>query len=281
MTAGQPFGDSAEGTASSYLSMATSTKSAPSKKASPSKPKAESLQPASGSVAGFSKQGLQFLRDLKKNQDRDWFRERKDIYEQFVRQPMEALVLAASAACRKRGFSLYAKEKSPVMRVYRDIRFSPNKDPFNTHVGAGLKRTPGKEGSGEVYIHVSPESSFLAAGFWMPERPFVNAWRQSMDRDPKKFRALLAHLKKHNFELTGEHSLVRLPRGFEVHQGTDLEGHFKLTSYVIQRPLSASEYSSQKMLDSVVEFAVISRPLLEYGWALNHQPPRDPLVVEW
>ncbi len=61
MTAGQPFGDSAEGTASSYLGMATSTKSAPSKKASPSKPKGESLQPASGSFAGFSKQGLQFL----------------------------------------------------------------------------------------------------------------------------------------------------------------------------------------------------------------------------
>jgi uncharacterized protein (TIGR02453 family) len=260
--------------------MATSTKSAPPKKAAPPKKTVEP-QPRSGSFAGFSKQGLQFLRDLKKNQDRDWFRERKDIYEQFVRQPMEALVLEVSAACRKRGFPLYAKEKSPVMRVYRDIRFSPNKDPFNTHVGAGLKRTPGKEGFGEVYIHVSPESSFLAAGFWMPERPFVNAWRQSIDRAPKQFRALLAHLEKHNFELAGERSLVRLPRGFEAHKGTDLEGYFKLVSYVIHRPLSPSEYSSPKMLDSVVEFALISRPLLEYGWASNRQPLRDPLAVEW
>src|SRR5271165_3889856 len=261
--------------------MPTTTKAAPTKKASPRKAKAGSVQPASGPFAGFSKQGLQFLGDLKKNQDRDWFRERKDIYEQFVRQPMEALVLEASAACRKRGFPLYTKEKAPVMRVYRDIRFSPNKAPFNTHVGAGLRRTPGKEGFGEVYIHVSPESSFLAAGFWMPERPFVNAWRQSMDRDPKKFLALLAHLKKHNFELICERPLVRLPRGFEAHQGTELEQHFKLISYVIHRPLPPSEYSSPKMLDSVVEFAFISRPLLEYGWALNHQPPRATLAVEW
>lgn len=261
--------------------MATSTKLAPAKKVSPRKPKAASVQSTSASFAGFPKQGLQFLRDLKKNQDRDWFRERKDLYEQFVRQPMEALVIEASAACRKRGFPLYAKEKSPVMRVYRDIRFSPNKDPFNTHVGAGLKRTPGKEGFGEVYIHVSPESSFLAAGFWMPERPFVNAWRKEMDRDPKKFRALLAHLKKHGFEFVCEKPLVRLPRGFEGHQGSELEQHFKLISYVISRSLSASEYSSPKMLDSVVDFALISRPLLEYGWALSHQPPRDPLGVEW
>jgi uncharacterized protein (TIGR02453 family) len=261
--------------------MATSTKSAPARKVPARKQKAATSQAGSGRFTGFSKQALQFLRDLKKNQDRDWFRERKDLYEQFVRQPMEDLVLEASAACRKRGFPLYAKEKSPVMRVYRDIRFSPNKDPFNTRVGAGLRRTPGKEGFGEVYIHVSPESSFLAAGFWMPERPFVNAWRQAMDRDPKKFRALLDHLKKHKFQFMGERSLVRLPRGFEAHQGGDLEGHFKLTSYVIHRPLSASEYGSPKMLDSVVEFALISRPLLEFGWALNHQPPRDPLGVEW
>jgi uncharacterized protein (TIGR02453 family) len=261
--------------------MATSTKSAPAKRVSSSKPKATAVQSGASVFAGFSKQGLQFLRDLKKNQDRDWFRERKDTYEQFVRQPMEALVLQASAACRKRGFPLYAKEKAPVMRVYRDIRFSPNKDPFNTHVGASLKRTPGKEGFGEVYLHISPESSFIAAGFWMPERPFVNAWRKEMDRDPKKFRALLAHLKKQGLELGRERPLVRLPRGFEAHQGSDLEEHFKLISYVIHRPLLAAEYSSPKMIDAVVKFALISRPLLEYGWALNHQPPRDPLGVEW
>jgi uncharacterized protein (TIGR02453 family) len=261
--------------------MATSTKSAPAKRVSSSKPKTTVVQSGATAFAGFSKQGLQFLRDLKKNQDRDWFRERKDTYEQFVRQPMEALVLEASAACRKRGFPLYAKEKAPVMRVYRDIRFSPNKDPFNTHVGASLKRTPGKEGFGEVYLHISPESSFIAAGFWMPERPFVNAWRKEMDRDPKKFRALLTHLKKHGLELGRERPLVRLPRGFEAHQGSDLEEHFKLISYVIHRPLLAAEYSSPKMIDAVVKFALISRPLLEYGWALNHQPPRDPLGVEW
>jgi uncharacterized protein (TIGR02453 family) len=260
--------------------MATTTKLAPAKKA-PRGKAAEPLKTGPGSFSGFSKQGLQFLRDLKKNQDRDWFRERKDIYEEFVRQPMEALVLEASAACRKRGFPLYAREKTPVMRVYRDIRFSPNKDPFNTHVGAGLKRTPSKEGTGEVYIHVSPETSFLAAGFWMPERPFVNAWRQSMDRDPGKFSALLAHLKKQKFELTCERPLVRLPRGFEAHQGSELEEHFKLISFVIHRPLLASEYTSPKMLDSVVEFALISRPLLEYGWGLNYRPIRDPLAVEW
>jgi uncharacterized protein (TIGR02453 family) len=260
--------------------MASTTKLASAKTGPPKKTPAQA-QPASGLFAGFSKQALQFLRDLKKNQDRDWFRERKDIYEQSVRQPMEALVLEASSACRKRGFPLHTREKTPVMRVYRDIRFSPNKAPFNTHVSASLKRTPGKESVGEVYIHVSPEQSFLAAGFWMPERPFVNAWRRSMDGDPKKFLTLLAHLKKNNLELVRERPLVRLPRGFEAHQGSALEEHFKLISFVIHRPLSASDYTSPSLLDSVVDFALISRPLLEYGWALNHQPPRDPLGVQW
>ena len=257
------------------------TKLSPARKAPAGKKTAATLKPVPGPFTGFSEQGLKFLRDLKKNQDRDWFRERKDTYEQFVREPMEALVLEASAACRKRGFALYSREKTPVMRVYRDIRFSPNKAPFHTHVGASLKHTPGKEGFGEIYVHVSPDSSFLAAGFWMPERPFVNAWRQAMNRDPKKFSALLTHLKKHKFEFARENALVRLPRGYEAHQGSALEEHFKLVSYIVSRPLSAAEYSSAKLLKLVVDFALVSRPLLAYGWALNHQPPKDPLGVQW
>jgi uncharacterized protein (TIGR02453 family) len=249
-------------------------KSAVSKDAAFRTPAAASFT-VPGRFEGFPKKGLQFLRDIKENQDRDWFRERKDIYEEFVRQPMEALVIEAAAASRKRGFPLYAKEKSPVTRIYRDIRFSSNKDPFHTHVGAGIKRSAGKAGFGEVYIHISPEVSFLAAGFWMPERPFVNAWRASLDRDPDKFLTVLASLRKHGLEMSNEKPLARLPRGYERHAGKPIEPHLKLISYTVSRTLKPAEYHSPKMLDQVVDFVFKVRPLLEYGWALNSEPTRD------
>ncbi len=259
----------------------TATKKAAAKSAAAKvvAPKIAAATPPAGPApfGGFPKKGLQFLRDLKENQDREWFRERKDIYEEFVRQPMESLVLEAAATCRKRGFPLYAKEKNPVMRIYRDIRFSPNKNPFNTHVGAGIKRSAGKVGAGEVYIHVSPDMAFLAAGFWMPERPFLNAWRASLDREPEKFLKVVAHLKKQGLEMSQEKPLARLPRGYERHGGTPIEPYLKLISYTVSRILKPAEYHSPKMADLVVDFALHVRPLLEYGWALNYEPPRDVL----
>jgi uncharacterized protein (TIGR02453 family) len=249
----------------------TTKKAAPEKKAAA--PKAIDVK----AFEGFPKKGLQFLRELKDHQDRDWFRDRKDTYEEFVRLPMEYLVTEVAAACRKRGFPLYAKEKNPVMRVYRDVRFSPNKDPFNTHVGAGLKRSAGKVGHGEVYIHVSTESSFVAAGFWMPERPFINAWRAAMDRDPEKFLKVVAQLKKSGLEMGQEKPLVRMPRGYEQHAGTPIEPFFKLVSYTSARQLKTAEYQSPNLVEVVVDFALAVKPLLEFGWALNFESPRDVL----
>jgi uncharacterized protein (TIGR02453 family) len=240
-------------------------------------PGVKAPMPGPAPFEGFPKKGLQFLRDLKENQNRDWFRERKEVYEEFVRLPMERLVAEVAAACRKRAFPLYAKEKHPVTRIYRDIRFSPNKDPFNTHVSAGIKRSAGKVGFGEVYIHVSPETSFLAAGFWMPERPFVNAWRGALDRDPEKFLKVAAHLKKHGLEMNAEKPLVRLPRGYQQHAGTPIEPYLKMISYTVWRPMKPVEYQSPKMVTLVSDFVVVVKPLLEYGWALNCDSARDVL----
>ena len=74
--------------------------------------------------SGFPPEAFRFLAQLKRNNDREWFRERKQQYQEYVHRPMEALVHAVSEKCRAKRIPLYAKEKNPVMRVYRDIRFS-------------------------------------------------------------------------------------------------------------------------------------------------------------
>jgi uncharacterized protein (TIGR02453 family) len=233
---------------------------------------------ATPAFSGFPKAGIRFLRELKRNNDRDWFRERKHIYEEAVRTPMESLVRGIAAACQKRGFPLHAKDKNPVMRVYRDIRFSSDKSPFHTHVGGSLKNSHSKTAFGEMYIHISPEQSFIAAGFWMPERPFVQAWRNAMATHPKPFSRVLSALEKHGLDLVRERSLTRLPRGFEAQTDSPLADVFKLTSYIVHRAVEATEYSSEKMIDIGADFALAARPLLEYGWALNYSPRRDILA---
>ena len=225
--------------------------------------------------SGFPQAGLQFLRDLKENNDRDWFRERKEIYEEQVKLPMELLVTEAAAQCQKRGLMVYTKDKSPVMRVYRDIRFSPDKRPFKTHVSASLMGSPGVSRHGELYIHVSPEESFLAAGFWMPERPFLQAWRESMVNNPAGFLKMVRSLGRSDLRLSDESSLARLPRGYDRYAGSAIAEFLKLTSFVTTRALRQKECRSAELVSVVADFGLATKPLLEYGWKLNYAPARD------
>lgn len=225
--------------------------------------------------SGFPASGLRFLRDLKSNNDRDWFRERKQTYLEQVETPMAALVTQAAGIIRKRGLQIGIKDHNPVMRVYRDIRFSPDKRPFKTHVGASLKGGQKQSKYGEIYIHISPEESFLAAGFWMPERPFLRAWRESMINAPAAFLRIVKSLAKSRIELSDEGTLTRLPRGYDNYAESELAKFLRLTSYVTTRPLTAKEYRSPQLVELLCDFALANKPLLEYGWSLNYAPQRD------
>ncbi len=225
--------------------------------------------------SGFPEAGLEFLRDLKENNDREWFRERKEVYEYQVKRPMELLAAEAATRCRKGGLMVRTKEKNPVLRIYRDIRFSADKRPFNTHVGAALKSSQPSAGYGEVYIHISPAESFVAAGFWMPERPFLQIWRESIADKPAAFLRIVKALVKKGLTLSNESSLKRLPRGFDRFAEDEISEFLKLTSYVVSRKVTAAECKSAAMVDLVRDFALAAKPLLEYGWRLNYTPQRD------
>lgn len=232
------------------------------------------------SFAGIDASALQFLRDLKQNNERDWFRERKHIYEDQLKRPIETLVNEASAAARKLGFPLFPKDKNPLTRIYRDIRFSPDKTPFHTYVGAMLRGASGRNRLGELYIHIDADQPFVAAGFWMPERPFLQAWRERMARNPQEFSSVLKALRKENLAWLEGYALKRMPRGFESQAGTEFEEHFKRQVYVVRQSFTVKDIASPALVGRIARFAVAARPLLEYGWALGYKRKRDILDSE-
>jgi uncharacterized protein (TIGR02453 family) len=232
------------------------------------------------SFAGIDASALQFLRDLKQNNNRDWFRERKHIYEEKLKRPIEALVNEASAAARKLGFPLFPKDKNPLTRIYRDIRFSADKTPFHTYIGAMLRGAAARSSVGELYIQIEPDQPFVAAGFWMPERPFLQVWRERMVRNPREFSTVLRALRKENLVWLDGYALKRMPRGFESQAGSEFEDHFKRQVYVVRQSLTVKDIASPALVDRIARFAVASRPLLEYGWALGYMRKRDILDFE-
>jgi uncharacterized protein (TIGR02453 family) len=234
----------------------------------------EALNPSESAPVfqGFPEEGIRFLRALKKHNDREWFRTRKHLYQEHVEQPMATLIAETSSICRQHGLKVVANDKNPVMRVYRDIRFSADKRPLKTHVGATMH---GVKGKGGIYIHISPDEAFIAAGFWMPERPFLQAWRNAMLADPKLFLRLVKSLAKNDLEFSGEARLTRLPRGFDNHAKSEIAEFLKLTSYEVWQKLQPGDYQSPRLVTVVTNFALATRPLLEFGWRLNYSPKRD------
>jgi uncharacterized protein (TIGR02453 family) len=160
---------------------------------------------------------------------------------------------------------LHAKEKNPVMRVYRDIRFSKNKQPFKTHVAAELRRSFSDSGC-MLYIHLSPDESLLAAGIWQPERPLLHAWRTAIAERPAPFEKICSGLARKGVELSQEHSLSSMPRGFQSYTSEPFAKWLKLTSFVAVSNLERAQCISAGLLETVIDFSVAVKPLLEFGW---------------
>jgi uncharacterized protein (TIGR02453 family) len=122
------------------------------------------------SSSPFTRKTLSFLRALKRNNDREWFRARKDQYEQHVRGPMIEVVEQLALDFRTIAPELVASPKQSLFRVYRDTRFSSNKKPLKTHAAAVFrpKDLPKPQGAG-LYFEIAPGWVWIGGGMWRPE----------------------------------------------------------------------------------------------------------------
>jgi uncharacterized protein (TIGR02453 family) len=220
--------------------------------------------------SGFSPAALKFLRDLAKKNDRAWFVPRKHIYEAELLQPLQALVADVSDALRKSKIPIGADPMRSTFRIYRDIRFSADKSPYKTNLGAYLPATRGAGEQGGLYIHIQPKKSFIAIAFYQLEKPELLRWRTAMATNPKRFQTMLRALERNGLTLSVEHeSLKRMPRGFEAHAGSPIERYFRLGSFTVGEQLSDKDVTDRRLVDRIVAVAKRAKPLLAYGRTLR------------
>jgi len=159
-----------------------------------------------------------FLRELKANNKKEWFDANKDRYVADVRDPLLAFIVAFRPRLLEISPYLVADPKptgGSMFRIYRDTRFSKNKEPYKTTASAFFShQTGGKEGPG-IYLHLEPESCFIGIGHWRPDpvaRTRVtdaiaakpDSWRDATSS--KEFRKLL--------KMEGE-QLAKLPKQYD------------------------------------------------------------------
>lgn len=170
-----------------------------------------------GKFQGFPEDGIKFLKQIKRNNDREWFAERKEKYETLLKQPMLDLTEDLAAHFREKAPEIKFAPRG-ILRIYRDTRFSKDKTPLKTFVGASFSFVGYPKGvsSPGVYFQVSPEEAFTAGGLYMPDARQLTRLRYSIDQNPDAFLGLIenrAFKKYFDAGLEGER-LKRAPQGY-------------------------------------------------------------------
>ncbi len=159
---------------------------------------------------------LAFLESVAQNNNREWFAANKDEYEAAranVLMLVEALLPEIAKADSM--ISAAADPKKCMMRIYRDVRFSKNKDPYKTNFGIWFSAN-GKGGNEPgYYLHLQPGHSFLAGGYWMPDAAHLKLIRQEIDYNGNDFKAILEKPTfAAQFKLSTVNTLKKAPKGY-------------------------------------------------------------------
>jgi uncharacterized protein (TIGR02453 family) len=166
--------------------------------------------------SAFDPRALAFLRALKRNNDREWFRARKEQYDTLLRQPMTALVHRLAEDLREFAPHLVADPKTAICRIYRDTRFSDNKTPLKTNVAANFPtRGLHKHQGAGLYLEIAPGWVWVGGGMYAPDAVQLQAVREHIAGHHRRLRSIVDSpgFRRVVGELHGE-KLQRAPRGF-------------------------------------------------------------------
>ncbi|GAB4119351.1 MAG: DUF2461 domain-containing protein [Sideroxydans sp.] len=167
----------------------------------------------------FSQQTFAFLAALAQNNNRVWFEQHQQEYEDLVRSPALDFIRAMSDEMPAISPHFLAQPKKmggSLMRVYRDTRFSKDKTPYKTNIGIQFRHKLGKDVHAPgYYLHIAPGGCFIGVGLWHPDADALFKIRETIVQDGKAWLAARddAAFCKH-FTLEGD-SLANAPRGFE------------------------------------------------------------------
>ena len=228
---------------------------------------------------GFPPAALTFFKGLRDHNDPVWFKPRKAVYETEVLAPFRHLIVAVAAALEEAGLPLVGDPQRSIFRIYRDVRFSPDKRLYKTHAGAVLTRSGSKRDPGLLYLHLEPGESMVAAGFWHPEPPLLTHLRRAILDDPDGFLAIAGRLAAAGHPIASDERLSRPPRGFEAAKGTPVADYICGKSFTTHAALSDDEMRSPALVDRILDFVRTVWPLLEWGWAAAEDDGPAPLLI--
>ncbi|HEY7161095.1 MAG TPA: TIGR02453 family protein [Acidobacteriota bacterium] len=209
----------------------------------------------------FSDEFFRFLRELKNNNNREWFNANKQRYEKEVRDPALQFIADFAPHLKKINKHFLADPRpngGSLFRIYRDIRFSSDKSPYKTHLGAWFKHERPFDGSAPgFYLHLDPEDCFAAAGLWHPDPKTLNKVRSGILNRTSEWKKI----KAGGLKIEGA-SLKRPPRGFDADHPFIKD--LMQTDFVSSIRFTTKEMKNPKFLDQYTESCRKMNPLVAF-----------------
>lgn len=205
----------------------------------------------------ITKAELDFLSELKQNNNRDWFAENKKRFEVHQKVMKEFFTEVGEQLGKQDGI-----EQIQIFRIYRDVRFSKDKAPYKNHFSVHFSRTKPMLRGG-YYLHIEPGGSFVGGGFWDPNPEDLHRIRKEFEMDDEEIRSIIADstFKKYFGELKGD-ELKTAPKGFDkTHTAIDL---IRKKQYLVTRPFTDKEVLSPSFQKEVLDTFQGMRPLFDY-----------------
>lgn len=224
--------------------------------------------------SGFTEQALKFLKAVGFHQNREWYHENKALYEKIVKQPMGDLIEAASSRLAEMEIPLHGSRKTSMFKINRDVRFSKNKDPYNTHVSAVLTRNGTKKDNTGGYLHFKPDNCFIAAGVWELDGTSLRALREMIIARSGEFLAIEKALNEKGLFFTTENSLKRVPPAFKHIEDEQIQRLLKQRSFIVELPLKDEAIQSADLVDTFTQLVKDALPLMKFCWRAI-DPVRD------
>lgn len=213
-------------------------------------------------MAYFTRELFTFLAELRENNQRDWFQANKARYERDVRDPALRFIAAFAPALHEISPHFEADPRpvgGSLFRIYRDTRFSADKSPYKTHIGAHFRHSVG----GDVhapgfYLHLEPGDCVAGVGIWEPDNTVLAKLRDAIVARSQEWGELKAGLAARGYGWMGE-SLSRPPRGYDKdHPHVE---DLKRKSFAVKRSFDEDAVIAEDFLDVFVDAAAEAAPL--------------------
>ena len=210
---------------------------------------------------------IKFLKDLKKNNTKEWFDANRKAYEAAKNDFANMIQIVIDRFGKKDTTIAPLKAKDCMFRINRDIRFSKDKSPYKTNMGASINKAGKKawDTSG-YYFHLEPGNSFVGGGLYMPEPEILKKVRQEIDYNFADFKKLISNKKFAGIYKDLDHSvemkLNRPPKGYEA-DNPAIE-YIKLKSFIAMTPVTDAELTGKDLVKKITDAFEALQPVIGF-----------------